>query len=120
MTFCSFLLSSPFVDVLFVYASEYAVITSFPGPGSENSEKGGQMPNTRLQSSPQKSLPWDPFLESPGNLAGPKSYFEIKVSRKVGCALTSNEVHFVSLADKFTVQISNLLKPPSGMEDKTP
>ena len=42
------------------------------------------------------------FLESPGNLTGPKSYFEIKVSRKVGCVLTSNEVHFVSLADTFT------------------
>ena len=44
-----------------------------------------------------------PFLERPGNLTGPKSYFEIKFSRKVGCVLTSNEVHFVSLADNFTV-----------------
>ena len=44
-----------------------------------------------------------PFLETPGNLTGPKSYFEIKVSRKVGCVLTFNEVHFVSLADNFTV-----------------
>ena len=42
------------------------------------------------------------FLESPGNLTGPKSYFEIKVSRKVGSVLSSNEVHFVSLADTFT------------------
>ena len=25
---------------------------------------------------------WGPFLERPGNLTGPKSYFEIKVSRK--------------------------------------
>ena len=54
-----------------------------------------------------------------GNLTGPKSYFEIKVSRKVGCVLTSNEVNFVSLADNFTVQFSNLLKLPSGMENKT-
>ena len=54
-----------------------------------------------------------PFLESPGNLTGPKSYFEIKVSRKVGCVLTSNEVYFVSLAENFTVQFSNLLKLPS-------
>ena len=46
---------------------------------------------------------WGPFLESPGNLTGPKPYFEIKISRKVGCVLTSNEVHFVSLADNFTV-----------------
>ena len=41
-----------------------------------------------------------PFLERPGNL---KSYFEIKVSRKVGCVLTSNEVQFVSLANNFAV-----------------
>ena len=44
----------------------------------------------------------------PGNLTGPKSYFEIKFSRKVRCVLTSNEVHFVSLANNFTVQFSNL------------
>ena len=59
-----------------------------------------------------------PFLQRPGNLKGPKSYFEIKVSRKVECVLTSNEVHFVSLADNFTVQFLNLLKLPSGMENK--
>ena len=29
-------------------------------------------------------------------VTGPKSYFEIKISRKVGCVLTPNEVHFVS------------------------
>ena len=33
----------------------------------------------------------------------PVSYFEIEVSRKVGCVLTSNEVHFVSLAENVTV-----------------
>ena len=48
-------------------------------------------------------LSWGPFLKSPGKLTGPKSYFKIKISRKVGCILTSNEVHFVSLADNFTV-----------------
>ena len=62
----------------------------------------------------------DPFLEGPGNLTGPISYFEIKASRIVGCILTSNEVQFVSLADNFTVQFSNLLKLSSGMENKTP
>ena len=31
------------------------------------------------------------------------SYFEIKVPRNVGCVQTSNKVHFVSLADNFTV-----------------
>ena len=43
------------------------------------------------------------ILESPSNLTGPKSYFEIEVSRKLGCVLASNEVHFVSLAENFTV-----------------
>ena len=60
-----------------------------------------------------------PFLERPGNLTGPISYFEIKVSRKVGRVLTSYELSFVSLANTFTVQFSNLLKLPSGMENKT-
>ena len=44
-----------------------------------------------------------PFLERPGKLTVQVSYFEIEVSRKVGCVLTSNEVHFVSLAENFTV-----------------
>ena len=44
-----------------------------------------------------------PFLERPGNLTGPKSDFEIKISRKVGCVLNSNKIHFVSLANNFTV-----------------
>ena len=44
-----------------------------------------------------------PFLESPDNLTGPKSDFDIKVSREVKCVLASNEVHFVSLANNFTV-----------------
>ena len=63
--------------------------------------------------------PWGLFLERPGNLTGPKSYFEIAGSRKVGCVLTSNEVHFVSLADNFTVQFSNLLKLSSGIMQVT-
>ena len=44
-----------------------------------------------------------PFLERPGKLTGPVSNFEIEVSRKVGCVLTSNEVYFASLAENFTV-----------------
>ena len=55
----------------------------------------------------------------PVKLTGPVSYFEIKVSRKVGCVLTSNEVHFLSLAENFTVKFSKVLKLPSGMENKT-
>ena len=60
-----------------------------------------------------------PFLERPGNLTGPKSYFKIKVLRKVGCVLTSNEVHFVSSVNKFTVSFSKLLKLPSLTENDT-
>ena len=59
-----------------------------------------------------------PFLERPGNLTGPESDFDIKVSRKVGRVLTSDEVHFVSLADNFTVQFSNLLKLPPEWKTK--
>ena len=44
---------------------------------------------------------WPPFLERPGNLTGPESDFDIKVSRKVERILTSDEVHFVSLAVSF-------------------
>ena len=60
---------------------------------------------------------WGPFLERPGNLTGPKSYFEMKVSSKEVSVMTSNEVHFVSLANNFTAQFSNLLKLPSGVEN---
>ena len=67
----------------------------------------------------RKEPSWGPFLERPGNLTGPKSYFEIRVSKKVGCVLTSNKVHCVYLADNFPVQLSKLLKLPSGMENKT-
>ena len=61
---------------------------------------------------------WGPFLERPGNLPGPESDFDIKVSRKVGCVLTFDEVHFVSLADNFTVQLSNFLKLPPEWKTK--
>ena len=61
---------------------------------------------------------WGPFLERPGNLPGPESDFDIKVSRKVGCVLTFDEVHFVSLADNFTVQVSNFLKLPLELKTK--
>ena len=62
---------------------------------------------------------WDPFPERPGNLTGPESYFVIKVSRKVGCVLTSNKVHFVYLTHNFTVKFLNVLKVPSETENKT-
>ena len=62
---------------------------------------------------------WGPFLERPGNLTGPESDFDIKVSGKVGRVLTSYEVHFVSLADNFTAPFSKLLKLPFLIENKT-
>ena len=54
-----------------------------------------------------------PFLERAGNLTDTKSYFEIKVSRKVGYIVTSDEGHFVFVADDFTVQFLKLLKFPA-------
>ena len=59
------------------------------------------------------------FSKDPGNLTGPESDFDIKVSRKVGRVLTIDEVHFLSLADNFTVQFSNLLKLPREWGKKT-
>ena len=58
------------------------------------------------------------FSKDPVTLTGPESYFEIKVSRKVGCVLNSNKAHFVSLADNFTATFSKLLKLPSLIETK--
>ena len=49
-------------------------------------------------------MTWSPFLERPGNLTGPESDFDVKVSRKGGRVLTLDEVHFVSLADNLNVQ----------------
>ena len=104
-----------------------------PGPAAQHALRGNSGGNVYLKectqvkysesiiSQTRYTRPWGPFLERPGNLTGPKSYFEIKfkVSRKVGRVLTFNEVNFLSLADIFTVQFSNLLKLPSAMENKT-
>ena len=38
--------------------------------------------------------------------------FKFKVSRKVGCVLTSTEVYYVSLADNFTVKFSKTFETP--------
>ena len=57
----------------------------------------------------RKKVTRGPFLKSPGNLTGPVSYFEIKVSRKECCVLTSNKVHFVSLANNYcTISVFSL------------
>ena len=81
--------------------------------------KTTDLPWSLLRFDPSFRATRGPFLESPGNLTGPESYFQIKVSRKAGCVLTSNEVHFVSLANNSTLSFSILLKLPSKMENKT-
>ena len=82
-------------------------------------EQGEALWKCVVQEHNTRTLVRGPFLERPGNLTGPKSYFEMESSRKVGCVLICNEVYFVSLADNFTVQFSNLLKPLSRMKNKT-
>ena len=64
---------------------------------------GRAMGNETFYGDGLTSASWGPFFERPGNLTGPVSYFEIKVSGKVACVQASNEVHFVSLAENFTV-----------------
>ena len=71
-----------------------AVSSRFGRVSSSDSSDSFQYPISRRSRGP--------FLERPGKLTGPVSYFEIEVSRKVGRVLTSNEVHFVSLAENFT------------------
>ena len=97
--------------------------SQYPGPSSSHGYIVGRVKESArtfsVTHSSKSKYTRGLFLERPGNLIGPKSYFEIKVSRKVECALTSNEVHFVSFADNFTVQLPNVLKLPSEMENKT-
>ena len=54
------------------------------------------------------------FLERPSNLTRLESDFDIKVGR----VLIFDEVHFVSLADNFTVPFSKLLKLPLEWKTK--
>ena len=100
-----------------MYCIEYIYVICRPG-GPYWPAVLGRTPD-RGHSFSQYGPTRDPFLERPGNLTGPKSYFKMEVSRKVGSVMTSNEVHFVSVADNLTVQFSNLLKLPSRMENKT-
>ena len=61
-----------------------------------------------------------PFLERPGKFNGPGIIFRNQILKKsMRCVLTSNEAHFVSLANNFTVPFSKLLKLPYLMENKT-
>ena len=38
------------------------------------------LPQEQDEMTPARARTWGPFLKRPGNLTGPKSYFEIKVS----------------------------------------
>ena len=71
------------------------------GGKTENLEKN---PRARAKTNNKLSphvVPGARFLKVP--LTGPKSFFEIKVLKKVGHVLTCNKVDVVSLADNFTV-----------------
>ena len=82
------------------FSSSYFLSSSLQWPSTQSKQK-------RCSLSRQATTFWlpgrGPFLKVPGNLTGPKSDFEIKVSRKVGRVVTSNEVRSVSLANNFTV-----------------
>ena len=56
-----------------------------------------------------------PFLESPGNVLGPKSNFQIEIQRIRARVLASELLHFVSLTDSFIMLDAKLLKPLSCM-----
>ena len=57
----------------------------------------GENRSTRRKTSPRGA-----FLERPGNLTGRKSYFEVKVSRKVGCVLTWNITRTTDVQQPYT------------------
>ena len=57
-----------------------------------------------------------PFLESPGNLSGPKSNFQIEIQRIRARVLANKLLHFVSfITDSFMMLNAKLLKPLSCM-----
>ena len=65
------------------YSGKIRLSSAFHWPLTERAQFHRKLINNNF-------VPRGPFLESPGKLTGPVSYFEIEVSRKVGCALTSN------------------------------
>ena len=87
--------------------------------GTYCNKPGGRVGAVERERSPPTNAALGPvFLERPGNLTGPESDFDSKVSRNVGRVLTTDEVHFVSLAYNFTVQLSKLLKLPLEWKTK--
>ena len=68
---------------------------------------------TSLRKQPTFFAPGAGFSKDPVlNLPNPESDFDIKVSRKLGDVLTSDEVHFFSLVNNLSVRLS---KFPCGM-----
>lgn len=58
-----------------------------------------------------------PFLETPGNLSGPKSSIHSEIKRISNKA--SKLLHFISVIDSFILLDANLLKPLSCMQTTT-
>ena len=56
-----------------------------------------------------------PFLQSPDNFSGPKSYIQIEVKRIRARVLANKILHFVSLADNCIMLDAKLLKLLSCM-----
>ena len=63
------------------------------------------------ESESKQVIPAHKFVLSIGSLVFEAMFY--------GVLAETTEVHFVSLADNFTVEFSNLLKLSSGMENKT-
>ena len=90
------------------YCDPLAFFFLFPAVGERLAQFiwfGRSRTGSNIQTGPEARFSKDPV-------------FDLKVSRKVGRALTSDEVHFVSLADNFTVQFSNRLKLPLEWKTK--
>ena len=77
----------------------------------------------RFKGFPQTGLPYPrargPFLETPGNLSGPKSSIHSEIKRLKAWVLASKLLHFISLTDRFILLDANLLKPLSCMQTTT-
>lgn len=75
----------------------------------------------RFKGFPQTGLAYPgargPFLETPGNLSGPKSSIHSEIKRISNKA--SKLLHFISVTDSFILLDANLLKPLSCMQTTT-
>ena len=77
----------------------------------------------RFKGFPQTGLPYPgargPFLETPGNLSGPKSSIHSEIKGLKARVLASKLLHFISLAGSFILLDASLLKPLSYMQTTT-